>query len=151
MESIAGWLGFDTRKLEEYLAQRPREVIASLKTVFQFGKQSSFVKIVQPLLNMVTISPVFCKEMATLDGGIIPNVLELLEATTDTFSKIRLLRILKSLFLCSDEQAEMLAQFKLYQVIQQIAESDQSVIVSQITGELLISFVQVVKQRKNTL
>jgi len=151
MESIAAWLGFDTRKLEEYLGQRPREVMEALKTVFQFGKQSSFVKIVQPLLNMVTISPAFCKEMANLEGGIIPNVLELLEATTDTFSRIRLLRILKSLFLSSDEQGEMLAYFKLHQVIQQIAQSDQSVIVSQITSELLISFVQVARQRKNTL
>jgi hypothetical protein len=141
MEAISSWLSYEPQKIEKQLSEQ--ENLKKIVSVFSdHTSVPSFPKILQPFLSICSASVLLNKLLASPSFGLIPQVLELLETTSDTFSKVRLLKILNSFFVNCDNKKQMITSYNLNAAIKKIAETDDRVIVAQMTDLLLQNFSQ---------
>eukprot|EP01117_Protostelium_nocturnum_P004555 TRINITY_DN1643_c1_g2_i1.p1 TRINITY_DN1643_c1_g2~~TRINITY_DN1643_c1_g2_i1.p1 ORF type:complete len:1059 (-),score=373.24 TRINITY_DN1643_c1_g2_i1:7-3183(-) len=143
MEAISAWLSFEPIKMEATL-MTPNHLNSLLKIFVDHVDSPTFAKVLQPFFNLISSSVVLNKLLGAPERGeLVPKLLVIIGDTKDPFSKVRLLKILNSIFVNSDKKKELLENYKLFDQIKSVAEKDDRVVISNMTDLLLQNFTSI--------
>ncbi|KAF2069497.1 hypothetical protein CYY_009186 [Polysphondylium violaceum] len=136
LDSLAVWVNDETFKVEKIISTP--ENIKKLIWVFVNVESQSFAGILEPLLKIITTSiPV--NILLGTHNEFIPKLIERL-GHSNPLVRLNLLKIISSIYECHPNAKKLIQDFKLYPIIQRIADTDKSVLVMKMASKLLEAF-----------
>jgi hypothetical protein len=138
LDAIFIWLQEETAKVEENLLYNETFTEAIVRA-FNTSKANAFENILEPLQNLLRLSPAVAQTLARPD--LFARVLQKLSHNKAVI-RLNLLRIIRSICDASDGQGGLIRQHGLFHAIQRLAETDSAVLVRNMASELLKSSLE---------
>eukprot|EP01132_Coremiostelium_polycephalum_P005665 gene5665-7051_t len=135
LDSLSAWLIDETSAVEKIMAKP--DSVKKLMMVFVNADGQSFAGILEPFLKIVNCSNLVNVALGT--SNFIPKILDKITHTNPQV-RLNLLKIITSLYECHPNSKKMIQEYKLYPIIQRIAETDKSVLVQKIASKLYEAF-----------
>jgi len=135
IECIASWASCESKRIECALLHDA--ATQQLVKIFEFHKIPSFSKALQPFLNLISVSSLLNYSLGSVNSNLIPMIMICTEQISDTFSTVKLLKILQSLLINAQEKHLIINAYRIGEFLKKISEKNDTVIVSQIVDQLL--------------
>jgi hypothetical protein len=133
MEALAFWMTYDKEKMTAEMLQRS-SFLETLANVFQYKKNIEFIKVLPAFLKLITESIPLNKALGPL---VVPSILQLITTLSEPHSRLSTLKMLRAIYTNAENRNELWKVHEVPSLLQKLANSDPSVIVTQMADQML--------------